>query len=171
MTDISLRPIASSDAPAVFAAVDGSRDALRRWMAWYRDEYDLRTAQGWIEQSLASADAETDRQFVIVDRTNALVGVIGFEDMSTESGRAMLGYWLAIHATGRGIGRRAIALALGWARSQPALRVIWAVVADVNLPSRRVLEANGFRVVGTRGIDERGDETIVYELDLRAPDV
>lgn len=35
-----LRPIATSDAPPILAAVHGSRDALRREMEWYRDKYD-----------------------------------------------------------------------------------------------------------------------------------
>jgi [ribosomal protein S5]-alanine N-acetyltransferase len=112
--------------------------------------------------------AGTDFHFAIVDQADELIGVIGFEDVSDESGRAMLGYWLATDATGRGIGRRAIALALDWARSQPRLRVVWALVADANLPSRRVLEAKGFRIVGTRGVDERGDSTLVYELEFPA---
>jgi ribosomal-protein-serine acetyltransferase len=166
---ITLRPIAVEDAPAVFAAVDGSRAALRRWMSWYRDDYDLRVAERWITDSVAAAEAGTARQFVIVDDTEGLVGVIGFEDMGNEAGRAMLGYWLATAATGRGIGRRAVAQALLWARAQPAIQLVWAVVADVNLASRRVLEANAFRLAGRRGVDERGDALLIYELSLRAP--
>jgi hypothetical protein len=53
-----------------------------------------------------------------------------------------------------------------WARRRPALRTIWAVVAEPNRASRRVLEVNGFRLVGTRGVDERGDAALIYELEL-----
>jgi RimJ/RimL family protein N-acetyltransferase len=165
---ISLRPVTSDDALPIVAAVHRSRDALRRWMAWYRDDYDVRAAEEWIEHTLSGAVAGTDFHFAIVNQADELIGIIGFEDMSDESGRAMLGYWLATDATGRGIGRRAIAIALEWARSQPRLRVVWALVADANLPSCRVLEANGFRIVGTPGVDERGDSTLVYELELPA---
>ena len=166
---IELRPIAATDAPAVAAAVNDSRDALRRWMVWYRDDYDVQTAQRWIENSLTSTAAGTAAQFAIVDEEHKLIGVLGFEDMNDQSERAMLGYWLATRAVGKGIGRRAIELALTWARARRSLRVIWAVVADANLASRRVLEANQFQLVGSRGIDERGDLALLYELELHRP--
>lgn len=163
---IELRPIAATDAPAIAAAVDESRDALRRWMVWYRDDYDVQAARDWIEDSISHASAGTGIQFAISDGEHDLVGVVGFEGMKSQSGRAMIGYWLATRAVGRGIGRRAIELALVWARAQPGLRAVWAVVADANLASRRVLEIHQFRLVGPRGTDERGDLVLLYELEL-----
>src|SRR5215831_9514491 len=166
---IRLRTIAATDAPAIAAAVARSRDALRRWMAWYSDDYNEAAAQTWIGSSLASAKTGAAVQFAIVRDDEDLVGVLGFEDIGTEPGRAMLGYWLATDVVGQGIGRRAIALALSWARDHPGLRTVWAVVAEANLASQRVLEINQFRKVGTRGIDERGDSTLLFELELQAP--
>ena len=163
---VRLRPIGIADAPVIAAAVDQSRDALRRWMAWYRDDYDIDAAAAWIDASLANAAAGTGYEFAILDGNNEVVGVIGLEDISRQSGRAMIGYWLATPVAGRQFGRRAVSLALAWARTLPGLRIVWAVVADANLPSRRVLEVNGFRHVGTRGTDERGDTALLYEVEL-----
>jgi len=42
-----------------------------------------------------------------------------------------------------------------------------AIVADANVASGRVLEVDGFHVAETRGRDERGDELLIYELELR----
>lgn len=164
---MKLIPITMDDAPAVVAAVELSRDALRRWMPWYSDAYDLERARDWIAQSLAAADAGHGIQFAVVDDEQGFAGVIGFEDLDDQTGRAMIGYWLATPSAGRGIGRDAIAQALGWARARAGYRVIWAVVADANAASRRVLEINHFRVVHTRGIDERGDTALIYERALR----
>ena len=166
---IRLRPIEVADAPAIAAAVARSRDALRRWMVWYTDDYDVRAAHEWIASSLADAAAGTTVQFAVVGRGEELIGVLGFEGIAAEPGRAMLGYWLATDAVGQGFGRRAIALALTWARNHPGLRTIWAVVADANLASRRVLEVNQFQLVGARGTDERGDLALLYELELHSP--
>lgn len=165
---VSLRPIATTDAPAVAAAVDESRDALRRWMVWYRDDYDAHAAGAWIAASLANAAAGTGFQFAILTADDKLAGVLGLEDIDQESGRAMIGYWLSTRVAGRGIGRRAVELALAWVRTRPRIRVIWAVVAEANLASRRVLEVNRFRLVDTRGVDERGDMELLYEVDLDA---
>jgi RimJ/RimL family protein N-acetyltransferase len=155
---VRLRDIAVADAPAVAAAVKDSRPALSRWMAWYSDGYDLHAARRWIDAGI---------QFAIEDTGADLVGIVGFEDVNEQTARAMIGYWIVSGATGRGIGRRAVGLALDWARAQGRLRVVWAVVADANLASRRVLEVNGFRLVGTQGVDERGDTELLYERDLR----
>ena len=163
---VTLRPIVIADAPAITAAVNQSRDALRRWMSWYRDDYDIDAATAWIEASLASAAAGTAYEFAILDGTNAVIGVVGLEDISEQSGRAMIGYWLATPMAGRQLGRQAVSRALAWARTKPDLRIVWAVVADANRASRRVLEVNGFRLVGTRGIDERGDIGLLYEVEL-----
>jgi RimJ/RimL family protein N-acetyltransferase len=135
-------------------------------MPWYRDDYDTGTAEAWIRHSLAGAAAATDFTFAILDPTNALIGVIGFEGVTRPSGGAMLGYWLATEATGRGIGRQAIALALDWARLQSGLRVVWASVAEANHASHRVLEVSGFQLVRAGGVDEQGDTFLIYELEL-----
>ena len=163
---VTLRPIAATDAPAVAAAVNESRDALRRWMAWYRDDYDVETAERWVETTLANAADGTAFHFAISDSAGDLIGVVGLEDLNEQSGRAMIGYWVSTRAIGRGIGRRAVALALEWARAQPQLRLVWAVAADANLASRRVLEVNQFQFVGSRRVDERGDVALLYELEL-----
>jgi RimJ/RimL family protein N-acetyltransferase len=163
---VTLRPIVATDAPAIAAAVDQSLQELRRWMPWAQDSYDIESAKAWIDASLASAAAGAGFQFVMLDESEAIVGVVGLEDMSEHSERAMIGYWVATPATGRGIGRHAIEQAIRLARTQPRLRVIWAVVADANAASRRVLAVNQFRLVATRGIDERGDTALLYELDL-----
>lgn len=164
----SLRPLELSDASAVFAAVEVSRDALRRWMVWYNDSYGLADAETWIQHTLAARTEGTGIHFAICAPDGSLVGVIGLEGI-TAGGRAMLGYWLATPATGRGWGTRAVSDAVTWAQSQPQIVVIWALVAEANMASRRVLEANRFQVTGTRERDERGDVPLIYEFRLRAP--
>lgn len=123
----------------------------------------------WIEQSLGETARGIAQQFAVIDEHEMLIGVVGIEGIDHTSGRAMIGYWLATPATNRGIGRHAVERALAWARTQPDLYTVWAVVADVNLASRRVLDLNGFRRTDVRGIDERGDTALIYELDLRGP--
>jgi RimJ/RimL family protein N-acetyltransferase len=161
-----LRPLERSDAPAIFAAADSSRDALRRWMVWYHDAYDLGDAEMWVEHAIAEWAAGTAFHFAVCEPDDRLIGVLSLESVDEETGRAMLGYWLATPATGHGLGKRAVGQALAWARDRLRPRVIWALVAEANTPSRRVLEANGFHVAGAREVDERGDVPLVYEVEL-----
>ena len=140
-------------------------------MTWYRDTYGLADAETWVTQAVARHAAGTDFHFAVHDTEDTLAGVLSLENVSDETGRAMLGYWLATPTTGRGLGTRAVAEVLLWARRQSRLRVIWALVAEGNRPSRRVLEGNGFTVVDRRAPDERGDVPLVYEVELRAGSV
>ena len=165
---INLRPLSVRDAPAVYQALDSSRDALRRWMVWYRDDYKLSDAEAFIQRAIDIAAAGSGFHFAMVDATGEVIGVISVEDVNSESRRAMLGYWMATGATGRGLGRQAVAQAITWARRQPNIEALWAIVADANTASRRVLEINEFRQVASRGTDERGDQQLVYELELRS---
>jgi RimJ/RimL family protein N-acetyltransferase len=137
-------------------------------MIWYRDSYSTADAEAWVQHAVAGHAAGTDLHFAVCNTDGKLVGVLGLEGVSEEIGRAMIGYWLATPATGRGLGTRAVAEAVAWARGQPRIRVLWALVAEQNQRSRHVLEVNGFHVGGTRELDERGDVPLVYELDLSA---
>ena len=165
---VRLRPLELHDAPAIYQAVDVSRDALRRWMPWYRDDYVLEDAAAWIQYALATAAAGRGFHFAIIGPDGALVGLISLEDVQQSSGRAMVGYWLATPATGRGLGRQALAAIIQLARGRLDITTLWAVVADANVPSRRILEVNGFHETDSRGRDERGDLALIYELDVRA---
>ena len=163
-----IRPLKLSDSAELFAAVDCSRDALRRWMEWYHDAYGLADAENWIQYTLTARAEGTDFHFVVCESEESpVIGVVGVEDVNADTGRAMIGYWLATPDTGRGLATRAVAAVLEWARSETDIRTVWAGVAAPNIASRRVLEANGFRDLGTRGTDERGVAQLLYEIELR----
>ena len=74
-----IRPLEQRDASDVFSAVVSSRDALRQWMAWYSDGYDLLAAQSWIELTLASRAAGTGFHFAICDADGSVIGVVSLE--------------------------------------------------------------------------------------------
>lgn len=161
-----LRPLAPNDSLAIYSAVDGSRPALRRWMSWYHDAYGVADAESWLRFTSTEQAAGRCQHFAICDDEAGLVGVIGFEDI-TEDGRAMIGYWIATPSTGRGLGTRAIRDALDWARAETQIDMVWAIVAEPNAASRRVLERNGFRLA--RVADDKsvsGDQQLIYELSL-----
>jgi hypothetical protein len=42
--------------------------------------------------------------------------------------------------------------------------------ATPDLADRRPRDRRGCRLVGARGVDERGDTALLYELELREPD-
>ena len=161
-----IRALDPGDGQAIFAAVDCSRAELRRWMSWYHDSYGPEDAESWLCRALAGRDAGTSCHFAICDSTALLRGLIGFEDITGPGGQAMIGYWVATPAAGRGLGTSAVGDALSWASTNTQLALVWAIVAEANVPSRRVLEANGFCSVRSAEPNVSGDSQVIYELPV-----
>ncbi len=80
-----------------------------------------------------------------------------FPDQSREE--YDIGYCVHKSRWGQGFGREIVELAADWARAQGGKRMT-AEVADGNLPSRKLLEACGFRI-------ERASEFEKYHMDVR----
>jgi ribosomal-protein-serine acetyltransferase len=164
---IGLRPLTPNDAAAIHSAVDRSRPELRRWMSWYHDAYGPADAESWLEFASKQQAAGACQHFAICDEKGVVVGVLGFEDIG-EHGRAMIGYWIATPSTGRGLGTQAIRDALDWARKEARIETVWAIVAEANAASRRVLERNGFQFARfSPQPSVAGDRQLIYELCLR----
>lgn len=68
----------------------------------------------------------------------------------------MIGYGVAASRRRRGIAGRAVAELLTWARSDHRVATVTAETSIHNVPSQRVLEANGFTRVGEREDEEDG---------------
>jgi RimJ/RimL family protein N-acetyltransferase len=76
-----------------------------------------------------------------------------------------IGYGVAPERRRLGHATRAVTLLVGAARSDPRVRALIAETALANLPSQRVLQANGFVQTG-HGMDDDEGETIVWRLPL-----
>lgn len=87
--------------------------------------------------------------FVILNNTsNELMGVVGIHNIDTKNGKAELGYFLWKHYWRRGYMAEAVGLALRYAFEELNLRKVYARVYEPNVGSRKVLEKNGFKLVG-----------------------
>ena len=111
----------------------------------YRREHALSFVTEFIPNGWADGSGQT---WVVRDVAdgNALVGAIGLVTQPVRS--AVIGYWLAPGARGRGLMGRAVVLVLDAAFDRLDLdRVEWRA-DEGNAPSRAVAERAGFRVEG-----------------------
>lgn len=134
-------------------------------MPWYRSTYAPSDAGEWVMRSCAEHEAQTGFHFAICDDSGDLIGVISLEGVDSPPGFAMLGYWVATPATGRGAATAAIGQILAWAAAHTNLQRVWALIAPDNHASRRVAEANGLRPV-PQSSPCAGDEQLRYEVVL-----
>lgn len=89
-----------------------------------------------------------------------VVGDCGVHGPVSDDGEIELGYGLAPSARGRGVGSEVVGRLAAWLSVQPQVRAVVARgVRSDNAPSRRVLEAAGFRLVADHG------DTVDYRLE------
>ncbi|CAN5537815.1 hypothetical protein BH10PSE7_BH10PSE7_03500 [soil metagenome] len=88
-----------------------------------------------------------------------IVGLLSLVKTPGSSGMIEIGYGVAESRRRRGHCREAVAAFLAWAGHDPRVRSIEAETGDDNPPSRRVLEHNGFKQIGSRIDPEDGPVT------------
>ena len=93
------------------------------------------------------------------------VGLCSYKAPPDAQGVVEIGYGVANERRRRGHATDAVARLVEAARGDERVRALTSETALANVPSQRVLEANGFVQTG-RGMDDDG-ETIVWRLDLR----
>ena len=97
----------------------------------------------------------------IVEEAQVL-GLLSLVKPPRGDGVIEIGYGVADPAQGRGVCGRAVADLIRWARDDDRVSVIRAETSLANPASQRVLERNGFTVIGQRTDAEEG-ELLVWE--------
>lgn len=82
-----------------------------------------------------------------------VIGDCGTHGPADADGTVEIGYGFAARYRGRGFGTEVVAAMTRWLLAQPAVRSVLARTHVGNLPSRRVLEKNGFRQVSLNGAE------------------
>lgn len=116
-------------------------DALSRGVT------DRMTAPGWPHDDTAAALGFVrtgGTQFLVVDDDGRVAGECGTKTGTRPDGSVEIGYGLAAHSRGRGLGRAAVTALVDWLQEQPGVRLIEAEVHLSNTPSRRIVEGLGF---------------------------
>ncbi|MFT4705919.1 MAG: ribosomal-protein-serine acetyltransferase [Bradymonadia bacterium] len=103
-----LRPANVADAPALFACVDGARDALSPWLPWVKDMRSTVDAGAFMRDAQL-LHLELRALYASIWVGDALVGLACLDPIDLATQNAFLGWWLAPEARGRGIAGRAAA--------------------------------------------------------------
>jgi len=122
---------------------------VSRFLPLLPHPYGMSDAITWI--NIAHRQARRDRGYhfgVTVDGIDEIVGVIGLNNINRNDNNAEVGYWLAEHLWGRGLGREMLGLMLGFSFEQLGLHRVYAIVQSMNLGSIKVLEACGMKREG-----------------------
>ena len=145
------------DGPALFEAINASRDAILPWMTWastdhQRVEHSIHYVER-VRRAAARGDACDFPMGIFERRSGRLLGATGLHDIRPMLRQAEVGYWIRRDATGRGLCTEAIGALMGAALTPSSaggwgLRRLIVYVATENVASRRVCEKLGLRLEG-----------------------
>src|SRR6266542_1924822 len=117
--------------------LEGRADSERPWMRGYPIEGTLVAAEAFLRTVDAGMDPGPYGMYQLVRQTDSIVvGDIGFHAPPDSGGTVTVGYGLALQAL------------IGWALAQPGVRRVEADTAHGNVPSQRVMERAGMRLIG-----------------------
>jgi len=147
----------TEDAPALFEAIDGAREAILPWMLWSAtDHLRLEHTIYYVERTRRAAAKAGCNDFPmgIFDReTGALLGSTGLHQIQGLMRTAEVGWWLRPACRGQGLCREAVGGLMGQALRPVGeggwgLHRLFAMIGVTNTPSRKVCEALGLRLEG-----------------------
>lgn len=144
-----LVPIEISDGDELWAAVEGSRWHLERWLPWVPFNSTREASMRYAEACVSDWDAGRAVRFAIRERqTRELLGVVGLDSCVHLHRSCELGYWLRRDATGKGLMTEAANASVDFAFSRMAMHRIRCAAATDNFPSLRVIQRLAFRFEG-----------------------
>jgi ribosomal-protein-serine acetyltransferase len=146
---LALVPIDTTDGQDMWFAVNGSRDALKRWLPWVQFHGDVTSSMRFAEACALDWDQGRAFRFVVRDRESfALLGQVGLETLIHMHRSCELGYWLTTAATGKGIMTEASRAALDYAFARIGAHRVRIAAATDNHRSLSVISRLGFKFEG-----------------------
>ena len=147
--DIGLRlvQLQPDDAEELFNLTDANREHLRRWLPWLDQTRAVAATAYFIGFTQREAEAGRGFHFAIYDQ-GIIVGVCGYNRIDADNRAAVIGYWLAADAQGRGLMSRCVTALASYGFTKLNLHRQVIAVARENQASAAVAERCGFRFEG-----------------------
>lgn len=137
---LALRPLREADLDAMFEQMRDP-EAVRMAAFVHRDPDDRQLFEAHIARVTSTAGV-THRTITLADDDTVVLGSIA---SFVIEGDTEVTYWVDRTLWGQGVASRALALLLEEVTTRP----VYGRAASDNVGSQRVLENNGFRVIGT----------------------
>jgi RimJ/RimL family protein N-acetyltransferase len=157
-----LKSFTRADAKEAFEA---ATPTIARFMSWDPApslEAFAAIWQGWIPRMRAG----TDVSFIVRCRSSLeFLGVAALHH--TDAAEPEAGIWIKETQHGNGYGREAIAMIVAFAANELGKRAVVYPVVERNLPSRRLAESLGGRIIATRVLRKSGGieySEVVYRI-------
>jgi RimJ/RimL family protein N-acetyltransferase len=130
------------------ALLQGKADPALPWIAGYPIQGTLVAVEAFLRAVDNGARPGPYGVYQLVrSRDHRVIGDIGFHGPPDRAGSVTVGYGLAASARGQGYATEALRALVAWALAQPEVARVEADTTHANLPSQRVMERAGMRLV------------------------
>jgi RimJ/RimL family protein N-acetyltransferase len=147
---VLVRPFADADAPALFEAIEESRQHLAPWMPWVHAYGSVENGLEYIRRSRAHWLLRERLPVGIFEvNSGALLGGSGLERINWDIPRFEIGYWLRLSAQGQGYIQEVVRLLTRMAFDDLHAKRVVILMDPRNTRSKRVPERLGFVFEGT----------------------
>ena len=144
---LTLRTFIDVDAATVFETVWRDREHLQPFMHWMTPDYDLASAEEFIERS-KKAIAEKSGQGFGIFRDEEFIGSIGFVYFDWKTRKTEIGYWIDKEDEGKGIVSSACRTLIDYAFDDLSMNRIEIRCSATNARSAAIPERFGFTKEG-----------------------
>ncbi|MBI2578024.1 MAG: GNAT family N-acetyltransferase [Candidatus Wildermuthbacteria bacterium] len=147
-SDIELKQLRASNAEALFRLSDKNRKHLRRWLPWVDRTRSVKDSGKFIQES-RKRHAEGNGFDLGIWHKEKLIGVIGLHNVSKDSARTEIGYWLSKEMQGKGIMVQSCKALIGYLFDELNFHRVEIRCASENEKSCAIPEKLGFAYEGT----------------------
>lgn len=150
---VYLRAPTPDDAASLYAAVEASRDSLKRRLRWVGEVSGAEDSRAFIHA--AGDDETTELWGVFEQKDDRLVGVASLRGMEEKRASAEIGFWIVADRQDKGLGSEVGRLIVDYGFRKRGLHRMYARLDPSNRAFRRVLKKVGFRYEGCLRSDKR----------------
>jgi RimJ/RimL family protein N-acetyltransferase len=163
---LRLRPFEQRDAPRITDAC--AEEITQHWLGHLPSPYTLDDAHAYLESRSEQRAAGTGATWAVVDPADdEILATVGYFDY-TPGVECEIGYWTHPDARGRGLMTRAMGMLTRYVIEELGVNRVKAFAAVENTASRRVIEANGFRLTG---VERLGAQVRAGRVDMALYDL
>jgi RimJ/RimL family protein N-acetyltransferase len=153
---LCIRQLEAAEARAL---LQGKADPERPWVAGYPLQGTLIAVEAFVRAVDNGASPGPYGVYQLVRSSDGkVIGDIGFHGPPDQDGTVTVGYGLAASVRGQGYATEALRAVVGWALGRPEVARVEADTTHANLPSQRVMERAGMRLV------DRNEQLRFYRL-------
>jgi RimJ/RimL family protein N-acetyltransferase len=167
---VLVRPFRVEDAPALYEAVDESRDRIRAWLPWWDEHRSVEGTSAFCARAHARWITREDLAVGVFDRASGrFIGGAGLHRIDWQARAFEVGYWVRTSEEGKGYVTEAAAVV-----TRLAFETLGANRVEVRCDARNarsvsVIERLGFTLEGTlrrnkRATDGTIRDTRVYSM-------